>query len=339
MKAADAFYRHDFARRQPGNSRLQRRLAVQRFPLCPPFQSRPAVGAGHRLGVKTAIGRIAEFRLTRGTERERRHCGEGPVVGHGANNGQPRAAVGAVDKGVAVAACPGIVHLREARRAGRGIGHNLSPHPSRPTLADGEILRRGRPAIGNAGGTVDPRQRRAVVSQSGSKTVVAPDQPHQYAVAVVTDIAAAGLRPGQLPDKGAEPHPLHFTANADLHPVHALTYQASAVRRRFSIFICSSLLRSTHTRACVGHTSMQAGPLSRWKQRSHLLASAFSATTFSPAPLWRITGRTTTSIAPYGQATTQVLQPMQRSCITWTKPLSRLMAPFGQTLAQGASSH
>ncbi|MCD8665765.1 hypothetical protein LUD23_30210, partial [Klebsiella pneumoniae] len=41
--------------------------------------------------------------------------------------------------------------------------------------------------------------------------------------------------PGQLPDKGAEPHPLHFTANADLHPVHALTYQASAVRRRFSI--------------------------------------------------------------------------------------------------------
>ncbi len=32
MKAADAFYRHDVARRQPGDSRLQRRLAVQRFP-------------------------------------------------------------------------------------------------------------------------------------------------------------------------------------------------------------------------------------------------------------------------------------------------------------------
>lgn len=46
-----------------------------------------------------------------------------------------------------------------------------------------------------------------MVSQSGSKTVVAPDQPHQYAVAVVTDIAAAGLRPGQLPDKGAETDP------------------------------------------------------------------------------------------------------------------------------------
>lgn len=46
-----------------------------------------------------------------------------------------------------------------------------------------------------------------MVSQSGSKTVVAPDQPHQYAVAVVTDIAAAGLRPGQLPDKGRNPTP------------------------------------------------------------------------------------------------------------------------------------
>ena len=137
-----------------------------------------------------------------------------------------------------------------------------------------KILRRGRPAIGNAGGTVDPRQRWAVVSQSGCKTVVAPDQPHQYAVAVVTDIAAEGLRPASCCDKGRTP-PLHFTANADLHPVHAFDLPGRAVRRRFSIFICSSLLRSTHTRACVGHTSMLAGPLSRWKQRSHLLASAF----------------------------------------------------------------
>ncbi len=76
--------------------------------------------------------------------------------------------------------------------------------------------RRGRPAIGMQA-VLSIRQRRAVVSQSGSKTVVAPDQPHQYAVAVVTDIAAAGLRLGQLPDKGAEPHPA-LTANADLHP-------------------------------------------------------------------------------------------------------------------------
>ncbi|MNL83033.1 hypothetical protein D3C87_2105780 [compost metagenome] len=55
--------------------------------------------------------------------------------------------------------------------------------------------------------------------------------------------------------------------------------------------------------------------------------------------MWRTTGRRTTSIAPYGQATTQVLHPMQRSWWTWTKSLSRVIAPFGQTLAQGASSH
>ncbi len=65
----------------------------------------------------------------------------------------------------------------------------------------------------------------------------------------------------------------------------------------------------------------------------------FSARTLSPMPLLRTTGRTTTSIAPYGQATTQVLQPMQRSCMTCTKPFSRLIAPFGQTFAHGASSH
>ena len=140
---------------------------------------------------------------------------------------------------------PGIVHLREARRAGRGIGHNPSPHPSRPTLADGEILRRGRPAIGNAGGTVDPAPAAGSGQPGGSKPSSPPTSRTSTPSPSLQTSPQQGLRPGQLARQRGGTPPLHFTANADC-TVHALTYQASAVRRRFSIFICSSLLRSTH---------------------------------------------------------------------------------------------
>jgi hypothetical protein len=50
--------------------------------------------------------------------------------------------------------------------------------------------------------------------------------------------------------------------------------------------------------ACVGQAATQAGPSSRWLHKSHFSACACPVTI--------------TVIAPYGQATMQLLQPMQR---------------------------
>lgn len=83
---------------------------------------------------------------------------------------------------------------------------------------------------------------------------------------------------------------------------------------------------STHCNAFVGQASTQAGPVSRCQHRSHLIALAFLR-------------EETTSIAPNGQASIQLLQPMQRVCSTKICPCSRLIASTGQTFAHGASSH
>src|ERR1700750_2051522 len=91
---------------------------------------------------------------------------------------------------------------------------------------------------------------------------------------------------------------------------------SSAARRRFSLIRSCIALRSISFSALVGQVSTQAGPFSRVWHRSHLLASALDETIIAEAPFWRTTGEVTTSIVPYGQATTQVLQPMHFSCDT-----------------------
>ena len=121
--------------------------------------------------------------------------------------------------------------------------------------------------------------------------------------------------------------------------------EAVAARRDFTRW--SMEVRCTRVRARARQTSTHAGPPGRPMQRSHLCATYRSlgtlpsgVSTFSPGCSTRapFSSAGTMSMAPKGQASTQVLQPMHLSSFTSTTPSCRTMAPTGHALAQGASS-
>jgi len=85
---------------------------------------RPTIPAGVGLRVETAIGGIVIFDLASGTHFERVHGGAGAVVGNIANDGEARAAVGAVDEGIAKAAVARVGHFAEAVFADGDIGRD-----------------------------------------------------------------------------------------------------------------------------------------------------------------------------------------------------------------------
>ena len=63
----------------------------------------PHIGAGQGLGVEAAVRRGFVFGAAVVAERKISHRGVGPVVGHGRDDGVARAALGAIDEGVAAA--------------------------------------------------------------------------------------------------------------------------------------------------------------------------------------------------------------------------------------------
>ena len=78
------------------------------------LQAWAAFGASQGLGVEAAVRRGFVFGAAVVTERKISHRGVGPVVGHGRDDGVARAALGAIDKGVAVAPLSWIVQLFHA---------------------------------------------------------------------------------------------------------------------------------------------------------------------------------------------------------------------------------
>ena len=141
MKSAQPFDSHDATVFQHLHRRVQRQLAGDNPIGRTPLKLRAAVRARHRLGVKTSVRRVAVFRFARRAEREWRHGRGRAVIRHGADNGKTRAAVGAVNKRVTIAALVRIVHLRKARGTGGGIRYNLGVHCSARAVANGECLR------------------------------------------------------------------------------------------------------------------------------------------------------------------------------------------------------
>lgn len=84
-------------------------------------EARTTFRAGVRLRMETPIRRIVVFAPAVRTHGEGRHAGVRPVVGQVARQGVARAAVRAVDEGMAPAPVGGIEQLGEAVRAGGGI--------------------------------------------------------------------------------------------------------------------------------------------------------------------------------------------------------------------------
>jgi hypothetical protein len=97
-------------------------------------ERRPAGGAGVRLGVEAPGRRIGVFTQAEGALRERRHAGLGTVVGELAGQREARAALGAVDEGVAMAPVGRIEQLAQARVAGRAVGRYRGRDLAAPAL-------------------------------------------------------------------------------------------------------------------------------------------------------------------------------------------------------------
>ena len=105
---------------------------------------RPANPASVRLCVEAAIQRVVILRLAQRAHGELRHRGLRPVIRNAPRDREARSAVGAVEKGIAIAPVRGIKQLSQAIQARRRIRRNagtdlaLSPGwrqsgtPSRP---------------------------------------------------------------------------------------------------------------------------------------------------------------------------------------------------------------
>ena len=114
MDAAEALDRHDFSRRQ---RLLGKRNRVPLHALSFAVQEkdpRAADRAAVRLRVIAPVRDIAVFPLAVGAHGKALHGGLGPVVGQIADDRKARAAVGAVDEGIAIAPVFGVIQLPQA---------------------------------------------------------------------------------------------------------------------------------------------------------------------------------------------------------------------------------
>ncbi len=144
LESAQPLDRQNLARQQAFLRFLERLLArlgdhipLRRFQP----EMRAADGTGVRLGVESPVGGIFVLGAAGVAEREDAHRGLGAVVGDVLDDGEARAAVGAVDEGVAIAAVGGIEQLAAAILAGRHIGRDELVAPGlRLGVADLEAL-------------------------------------------------------------------------------------------------------------------------------------------------------------------------------------------------------
>ena len=85
---------------------------------------RTAFPASIRLGMKPAVGGIFVFFPTGSAHGEVPHGGVGSIIREGFEDGESRAAMGAVGEGVKVAAVSGIKDLLQTSRAGCQVGED-----------------------------------------------------------------------------------------------------------------------------------------------------------------------------------------------------------------------
>ena len=121
MIAADALDRDDLAgsqcRDRGSEGRRTRNLA--HLVRVAEFEPRSAVRAGDRLGMKSPVARVGIFGRAVRAQAEACHGRIGAVVRQALDQGVARAALGAIDEGIAVAAIVRIVQVRRGSRRRR----------------------------------------------------------------------------------------------------------------------------------------------------------------------------------------------------------------------------
>ena len=137
MKTADSFDGQNFAAEKPldgigyGIGALNS-AAVYRFEPGPGTTLPACIW----LGVEAAIQRIVVLRLALAAHWKDSHRGLRPIVGDATGNGETRTAVGAIEKGVAVAAVGWVEKFAKAIGAGSGISGNAGAYTSMHLAGD-----------------------------------------------------------------------------------------------------------------------------------------------------------------------------------------------------------
>ena len=140
---------------------------------------RPAVPACIGLRVEAAVRRIVVFRLACGAHGKARHGGLRPVVGNAARDGEARAAVGAIEKRIAIAAVRRIKQFAQTIKqvaASAGIPVETRPSTSLETMRNpespmGARSRTAMESIRASGGGSKRRRERNDSTAAGAPSI------------------------------------------------------------------------------------------------------------------------------------------------------------------------
>ena len=179
--------------------------------------ARAAHAAGIGLRVEAAIGGIVVLRLAGCAHFEPRHRSLRAVVGNAARDGEARAAVGAVEERIAIAAVAGIEQLAQAIGAGGRVGGNAGADlAARIAGDDAEVLFLVLEECSRMSHGVDARERRCLRLQTAAKCVDSLGRPldlNGHAAGVVADEAGEALLRCEAVDEWAKADALHDAAH------------------------------------------------------------------------------------------------------------------------------
>ena len=217
MKSANSLDGDDFARGQAIDASRDRIVGGNRGAIRgDESKLRAAIPARIWLRMEAPIGGILIFRLASSAHRKLRHRSLRPVVGYSPRNREARAAIGAIQKWIAIAPVVAIEQFAQAIRAGGGIGGNAGGDAAadfagndaetgiavRLDLADGHRVNARQ--CGRFGAETEEKRFDAVV-----RALDLDDD----SIGVVADESGQAFLKREAVNEGAEADALHHTAH------------------------------------------------------------------------------------------------------------------------------
>ena len=179
---------------------------------------RAADPTGVGLCVEAAVGGVVVLGLAVGAHFEARHRGLRAVVGDAAGDGVTRAAVGAVEEGIAVAAVGWSEQFAQAIGTGGGVGGNACGHAAEDFAGDdAEAGFAGGRDVADSDG-VDAGKGRGLRAEASKKIIERGGATFDFngdSAGIVSDAAGEAFFSGKAVDEGTKADTLHNAADAD----------------------------------------------------------------------------------------------------------------------------
>ncbi len=225
----------------------------------------PADRAGVGLGMEPAAGGIVVLGPAGGAHGKRCHGGERSVVGDAGDDGVARAAVGAVDEGVAVAPVCRVKQLSETVRANIAVGRYHGPAFATSAGKNGEpgLPRRNLLRATEFG---YHRQRRCFGRDRLAKRRQILRLPFRFdlnAAAGIAHPSPQAMFVGKPVDKGTKPNPLDDSFYFQSYPFNCVRLIREG-RSPLTLYFYSP------PAPAASHTSQPSPPRSDWRARRWL---------------------------------------------------------------------